>query len=707
LVSPQRLQTSTSTVTQPPIPSTSRDQLPVRPQLPLDLPSPFSSSSSIEPVTPSAFLPPPRSPRHASSRNSSPVSSAAPSSTPSSIFDLPSASSRSSRHSSSDTIHRPAPVPSQYNGSNQSSSHSSGSGAPSSGMGRKASVSLQLFKETTRSGVAGNAGSSLATTEEGGVGPEGRRHLLSSPSKSRNVSGTSSYKGKEREMLQHSGSHRSDRTIERLYSDSATISYASPLVSPDHNTIISPIPRPYSTSRPSSRPPSRLSTASPSHSNMNITSPSKSSYRDVYPPHSTAQPHPPLHSHNSYFGQPHHHHPFPNGISSSRPASPHLTPSFSQYSPTPSPRTSLSTGVSATASPVPELAAAPIAEGLSNGLGLGEPALPLPISTDWTTSPVDERGEDEMEASVKGERTLTGRTAQEEESSLEKALAGLEVREDFPTPSSSVPSSTLSAPPSQPTHALKLLYSPRMSHDRSVQLLQSPPPLSNTHSSHIADLDLHSLHASDNEDDDEDEDEQGSHRLSHSVVVSIAGSRSHSRAGHRRRDHSRSSTTADDTDDESGGAGDAQEYDSWTGSTSSSEDWSESSSSSTEDEDETEEDDWSTSSITGVNDARRRRGGSLESLDVGEEEEYEVDVGPLQERLDQNGGGEVSMRREAGREDDWKGHLIGSDGKRSGTIPLEPYRHQVGGHNHIFKFSKKAVCKVRFQLLRSLVMLES
>jgi hypothetical protein len=96
-------------------------------------------------------------------------------------------------------------------------------------------------------------------------------------------------------------------------------------------------------------------------------------------------------------------------------------------------------------------------------------------------------------------------------------------------------------------------------------------------------------------------------------------------------------------------------------------------------------------------DERRTRGGSLDSLedDNVEEEEYEVDVGPLQERLDQNGGGEVSMRREAGREDDWKGHLIGSDGKRSGTIPLEPYRHQVGGHNHIFRFSKKAVCKVR------------
>lgn len=32
--------------------------------------------------------------------------------------------------------------------------------------------------------------------------------------------------------------------------------------------------------------------------------------------------------------------------------------------------------------------------------------------------------------------------------------------------------------------------------------------------------------------------------------------------------------------------------------------------------------------------------------------------------------------------------------RRSVTVPLEPFDHQVGGHSHIFRFSKKAVCKV-------------
>ncbi|GAA5980109.1 hypothetical protein JCM5350_001765 [Sporobolomyces pararoseus] len=701
-------------VQSPPVPSTSREQLPPRPSLPLNLPSPFSSSSSLEPVSPSAFLPSPKAARRSSPRASSPVSSAAPSSTPSSIFDLPTSSSRSSRHSSSDTIHRPTAAPTQHNvggGGVQSSSSHSSAGNSSVGMGRKASVSLQLFKETTRSTSAnGGAGTSLPTTEEAsGSTAEGRRHILASPTKSRNVSGNS-FKGKERELSQPPSSSRSererDRTLERLYSDASTIKYISPLVSPDVPTpgIHHPIPRPYhassSSSRPSSRPPSRLGNSSPSHSH--VTSPTKSSYREI---------HPPLHSQtsSSYFNQTFHQHPFPSGISSSRPASPHLTPSFSQYSPSPSPRTTISTSASVGASPIPELSAAPTPAGNPNGVGLGEPALPLPVSNEWTTSPVEERGEDPIEASVRGERTLVPRPRNEEEhSSLEKALASLELKEDLPTPSSSLPSSTLSAPTSQssaPTHALKLLYSPRLSHDRSLQQAHSQlksPVQSHTNPNFVGDYDLHSLHASDveDEDDDEEEDPKGLQRLGSSVVVSIPGSRSHSRAGHRRRDHSTSqhSRATDDTDEE--GGGEAEEYDSWTGSTSSSEDWSETSSS-TEDDDETEDDDWSTSSVGRMSNSRRTdhqrttRGGSLDSLedDGVEEEEYEVDVGPLQERLDQNGGGEVSMRREAGREDDWKGHLIGSDGKRSGTIPLEPYRHQVGGHNHIFRFSKKAVCK--------------
>lgn len=727
----------------PPIPSTSREPLPSRPPLPLNLPSPFSSSSSIEPVSPSAFLPSPRLPRHPSPHASSPVSSVAPSSNPSSIFDVPTSSSRSSRHSSSDTIHRPAAIPAQpHTGASSSgahvssSSHSSGGGGgggTSAGMGRKASVSLQLFKETTRSAVANGSSSALPSTDEAGVPlAEGRRHVPASPSKNRTVSG-SSYKGKDREAMPPPAAlNRTERdrsALERLYSDASTIKYISPLVSPDAVTpgIHAPIPRHYhSSSRPSSRPPSRLGNSSPSHAHSaNVTSPTKSSYRDTHPSH------PPLHSQtsSSYFSQAHHQHPFPSGLSSSRPASPHLTPSFSQYSPSPSPRTTISTSASVAASPIPELSAAPIAGAVASGVGLGEPALPLPI--EWTSSPVDERGEDPFEGSQKGERTLVPNALQQETSSLEKALASLELKDDLPTPSSSIPSSTLSAPTSQssgPAHALKLLYSPRLSQDRALQQAHvsqlKSPVQSHTNSNFVNDYDLHSLHASDV--DDEDEDEEGddavvSKRLQqgagNSVVVSIATSRSHSRAGHRRRDHSTSqrSRTAEDTDDEEeggGGAGpgEAEEYDSWTGSTSSSEDWSETSSS-TEDDDETEDDDWSTSSLGRLSSTRRvgdrrTRGGSLDTLDDdgGEEEEYEVDVGPLQEKLDQNGGGEVSMRREAGREDDWKGHLIGSDGKRSGTIPLEPYRHQVGGHNHIFRFSKKAVCKVGSHFPHSLAM---
>jgi hypothetical protein len=36
--------------------------------------------------------------------------------------------------------------------------------------------------------------------------------------------------------------------------------------------------------------------------------------------------------------------------------------------------------------------------------------------------------------------------------------------------------------------------------------------------------------------------------------------------------------------------------------------------------------------------------------------------------------------------------------RRVVTVPLEPFDHQVGGHSHIFRFSKKAVCKVRYRL---------
>ena len=75
------------------------------------------------------------------------------------------------------------------------------------------------------------------------------------------------------------------------------------------------------------------------------------------------------------------------------------------------------------------------------------------------------------------------------------------------------------------------------------------------------------------------------------------------------------------------------------------------------------------------------------------EEEYEVDVGPLKEKIAAGGGGTVEMRT-SGDGDEWGSRLLGLDGRSAATVPLEPFNHQVGGHSHIFRFSKKAVCKV-------------
>ena len=71
---------------------------------------------------------------------------------------------------------------------------------------------------------------------------------------------------------------------------------------------------------------------------------------------------------------------------------------------------------------------------------------------------------------------------------------------------------------------------------------------------------------------------------------------------------------------------------------------------------------------------------------------YSVNVGSLSDRL--NEGGEnvelgVTPKLEG---EDLEG---GRDLRRTVTVPLEPFDHQVGGHSHIFRFSKKAVCKVR------------
>ncbi|KDE06791.1 hypothetical protein MVLG_02830 [Microbotryum lychnidis-dioicae p1A1 Lamole] len=82
------------------------------------------------------------------------------------------------------------------------------------------------------------------------------------------------------------------------------------------------------------------------------------------------------------------------------------------------------------------------------------------------------------------------------------------------------------------------------------------------------------------------------------------------------------------------------------------------------------------------------RGHTLESQD----EEFELDVGPLKDKIARNGGGTVEMRRAAAG-DEWGSRLLDRDGTIAATVPLEPYDHQVGGHNHIFRFSKKAICK--------------
>lgn len=100
-----------------------------------------------------------------------------------------------------------------------------------------------------------------------------------------------------------------------------------------------------------------------------------------------------------------------------------------------------------------------------------------------------------------------------------------------------------------------------------------------------------------------------------------------------------------------------------------------------ETESESEEEDWS---------------GSEGEENGGDEPytEYEVDVEPLREKLDERGGGTVSMGDARG-DGSWGSQLVDDEGRSAVTVPLEPFDHQVGGHSHIFRFSKKAVCKVR------------
>ncbi|KAM0750588.1 SAICAR synthase-like protein [Meredithblackwellia eburnea MCA 4105] len=74
-------------------------------------------------------------------------------------------------------------------------------------------------------------------------------------------------------------------------------------------------------------------------------------------------------------------------------------------------------------------------------------------------------------------------------------------------------------------------------------------------------------------------------------------------------------------------------------------------------------------------------------------DQYEVDVNALKHRTDGTPAS-ISLSPPGRSADPVPGHFyVDQNGRTAGTVPLEPYNHQVGGHSHIFRFSKKAVCK--------------
>ena len=532
---------------------------------------------------------------------------------------------------------------------------------PPSGGGRKASVSLQLFKETARAGEGAEAGA------------EGRRAgPRPSPSKSRHPSSSSSAKGKERER---------EHTVTVPVGD-GYLTFSSPLASPDA-TIFAPVPTsPHSVSRSrtSSRAPSRLGHHSPAVSPLPLpTSPARPV--PLHAPHATYAPHPPPSLAQSLSASfPLHQHPFPSGLSTSRPASPHLTPQHSHYSPR-------SVG---TSSPIPDL---PSIEG--RGLGLGEPALPLP-------------------ASALGSGLTSSRLP-------ESALDEDDEDEDDARPLSQSPTEDLdgddgeSVPPV--STGLKLLYSPRLSLDPSRHTTphHSPPqallgerrrPDRPRESSVHAPRPLEAAaapapaHAPTPAPSLPTSPPPTSMPTALRIPPHVGGagssSSSSSRVGFAERlEHPAPAPPRpiSDADEE------RSEYDSWTGSTS---EYSSSVSDWTGDDYLTGEEGTERSGSEVDLDEGDEGDEAFDDAHEGAEEEYEVDMGALQDKLAQGGGGEVSMRRDMGRASDFKSRLVGGDGRTSATVPLEPFRHQVGGHSHIFRFSKKAVCKVRPSLSFSL-----
>ncbi|GAA6054629.1 hypothetical protein JCM3770_002912 [Rhodotorula araucariae] len=558
------------------------------------------------------------SPKQRSPRASSPASSAAASSFGSSIFDRPSVSSRSTRDSTISSLHR-------HDHHSHPPSASKSAAPAQGGGGRKASVSLQLFKETARAG-----GDDGADPRRSGTRP--------SPSKSRHPSGSSG-KGKERER---------EHTI-TLPGGEAILTFSSPLASPD-TTVFAPIPSSQASaprSRNSSRPPSRLGQHSPAVSSHPFpASPSRPA--PLHASHSSHSSHSHSFAHSLSSSLPQHPHPFPSGLSTSRPVSPHLTPQHSHYSPR-------SVG---TNSPIPDL---PPIEG--RGLGLGEPALPLPstaLGVSLSSSRLDEQALVEED--------------EEEEATLHLAQSPVEANDDADAHALS-------------STGLKLLYSPRLSMDgRRHATPHHSPPLA------IPLPVLGELRRPDKHHEAAPPTPRAADFRSAPVPVSIEPAPaalaiptpSVGRVGFAERleqhQHAPAAAAFSEAEDE------RTEYDSWTGSTSES--YSSSVSDWTGDDYLTGEE--------GTGSGSDGEGAGDEAFDDapdGGEQEYEVDVGALQDKLTQGGGGEVSMRRDQGRASDFKSRLVGGDGHTSATVPLEPFRHQVGGHNHIFRFSKKAVCK--------------
>lgn len=274
-------------------------------------------------------------------------------------------------------------------------------------------------------------------------------------------------------------------------------------------------------------------------------------------------------------------------------------------------------------------------------VGLGEPALPLPSNVLGTGS------------SRLHEPALLFDEEAVAEDEDDEGDATLSLQQSPPS-EASVPSSS----------GLKLVYSPRLSFDASKSNTPShSPPLGRRHT-RTKDDGAKELHSA-------------------SAALAIPSSSTVGRVGFsdlvQMHEAYPPASTAETTEDE------RTEYDSWTGSTS-----------------DTGTESSGDESYSGDGASQADVGDDEDEDSGAKEEEYEVDMGALQDKLAQGGGGEVSIRRDENRASDFKSRLVGGDGRTSSTVPLEPFRHQVGGHSHIFRFSKKAVCKVRLLALHLL-----